>query len=146
WEWSSDRRSLAFHLVRGIRWHDGHPTTSGDVAFTILAGRDPATGYARGADLAGVDTVLTPNDSTVIVRYRTPQASFPLIYCELPIVPAHLLNRVKRSDMKRAPYNGNPVGNGPFRFVERRVGQLWRFVRNDSFPADLGGPPTLGGI
>src|SRR5439155_18873662 len=32
------------------------------------------------------------------------------------------------------------------RFVERRVGQLWRFARNDSFPAALGGPPTLGGI
>ena len=146
WEWSVDHRELTFHLVPNIRWHDGRPTTSHDVAFTVLAGRDPATGYARSADLSGVDTVLTPTDSSVIIRYRAAQRSFPLIFCELPIIPEHLLRTVKRSDMKRAPYNSNPIGNGPFRFVERRVGQLWRFARNDSFPVDLGGPPKLGGI
>lgn len=146
WKWSADRRELTFHLVPTIRWHDGQPTTSHDVAFTVLAGRDPATGYARSADLSVVDTVLTPTDSTAVVRFRAAQASFPLIFCELPIIPEHLLATVKRSDMKRAPYNSSPIGNGPFRFVERRVGQLWRFARNDGFPADLGGPPKLGGI
>src|SRR5207244_9458736 len=60
--------------------------------------------------------------------------------------PAHVLAGVRRSDMKRAPYNGEPIGNGPYRFLERRAGQLWRFIRNDSFPAELGGPPRLGGI
>jgi peptide/nickel transport system substrate-binding protein len=146
WKWSADRRELTLHLVPTIRWHDGQPTTSRDVAFTILAGRDPATGYARSADLSGVDTVLTPNDSTAVVKFRGRQAVFPSIFCELPIVPSHLLGTVKRSEMKRAPYNSNPIGNGPFRFVERRVGQLWRFARNNSFPAELGGPPKLGGI
>jgi peptide/nickel transport system substrate-binding protein len=48
--------------------------------------------------------------------------------------------------MKRADYNTHPVGNGPFRFVERRPGQLWRFERNPGFPAELGGPPKLGGV
>jgi peptide/nickel transport system substrate-binding protein len=146
WRWSEDGRDLAFHLVPTVRWHDGTPTTSRDVAFTILAGRDPATGYARSADLAGVDTVLTPDDSTAVVRFRSPPASFPLIFCELPIVPAHLLGGVRRPEMKRAAYNSAPVGNGPFRFVERVTGQLWRFTRNDDFPGELGGPPRLSGI
>ncbi len=146
WEWSADHRELTFHLVSSIRWHDGQPTTSHDAAFTVLAARDPVTGYARSAELAGVDTVLAPSDSTVVVRFRGAQASFPLIFCELPILPEHLLGRVRRSNLKRAPYNDAPIGNGPFRFVERRVGQLWRFARNDSFPRALGGPPKLGGI
>jgi peptide/nickel transport system substrate-binding protein len=146
WEWSADRRTLTFHLAAGIKWHDGRPTTASDVAFTILAGRDPSTGFARSADLAGVDTAMATSDSTAVIRFRDAQASLPLIFCELPIVPSHLLERTQRREMKRAEFNTAPVGNGPFRFVERRAGQLWRFARNDSFPAELGGPPKIGGI
>src|SRR6185369_5801356 len=51
WDWAPDRRRLTFHLVSGLRWHDGKPTTARDVAFTLLAARDPATGYPRAADL-----------------------------------------------------------------------------------------------
>jgi peptide/nickel transport system substrate-binding protein len=146
WEWSPDRRALTFHLVQSLRWHDGTPTTAADAAFTLLAARDPATGYARAADLAGVDTVVAADDSTVVVRYRNAPSTFPLIYCELPIVPRHLLAGVRRTDMKRAAFNNDPVGNGPFKFVERRPGQLWRYTRNDDFPPELGGPPKLGGV
>jgi peptide/nickel transport system substrate-binding protein len=146
WEWSSDRRALTFHLVPSLRWHDGTPTTAGDVAFTLLAAKDPATGYPRAADLAGVDTVVAADDSTVVVRFRTPPTSFPLIFCELPIVPRHILGAIGRGEMKRADFNSNPIGNGPFRFVERRPGQLWRYARNPDFPAELGGPPKFGGL
>jgi peptide/nickel transport system substrate-binding protein len=48
--------------------------------------------------------------------------------------------------MRRAAFNLDPVGNGPFRFVERRAGERWVFARNDSFPASLGGPPRLVGV
>ena len=60
WTFSADRRALTFTLARGLRWHDGTPTTSRDVAFTLLAARDPRTGYARVGDLASLDTVTTP--------------------------------------------------------------------------------------
>ena len=146
WTWSADQRDLTFHLVPALHWHDGRTTTASDVAFTVLAGRDPATGYARGADLAGIDTVIAVNDSTAVVRFRSRQASFPVVFCELPLLPSHLLGSVRHADLRRAPFNVNPVGNGPFTFVERRPGQLWRFARNAAFPAELGGPPTLGGI
>jgi peptide/nickel transport system substrate-binding protein len=68
------------------------------------------------------------------------------VLCELPIVPAHLLGSTTRRDLKRADFNTHPVGNGPFRFVERRPGQLWRFERNPNFPAELGGPPRMAGL
>jgi peptide/nickel transport system substrate-binding protein len=48
--------------------------------------------------------------------------------------------------MRRASFNLAPVGNGPFRFVERRAGARWVFARNDRFPAELGGPPKLAGV
>jgi peptide/nickel transport system substrate-binding protein len=96
WEWSSDRRTLLFRLRSDIRWHDGVPTTAGDVAFTIDAARDPATGYWRATDLAAIDTVLARDDTTIALVFRVPQPTFPLVLCELPILPAHLLALVPR--------------------------------------------------
>jgi peptide/nickel transport system substrate-binding protein len=135
-----------FHLVPDLRWHDGAPTTARDVAFTIDAARDPATGYWRATDLAAIDTVVARDDSTIAVTFRVPQPTFPLVLCELPILPAHLLDRVPRNAMKRASFDLTPVGNGPFEFSERRAGERWVFRRNDRFPTALGGPPRLAGL
>src|SRR5439155_2016111 len=112
----------------------------------IDAARDPATGYWRASDLAGVDSVAVSDDTTAVVVFHSPQSAFPLVFCELPILPAHLLAAVPHADMKRAAFNTNPVGNGPFRFVERRVGERWVFHQNDSFPQSLGVPPRLVGV
>ena len=143
WRWSADRRALTFRLASGLSWQDGQPTTSRDVAFTLDAARDPRTGYSRYADLAAVTGLDAPNDSTVTVAFARPQPDFPLVLCELPIVPAHLLAGVPRADMRRAAFDTLPVGNGPYRFVERRPGERWVFARNDAFPASLGGPPDV---
>lgn len=143
WELSKDRRELTFHLVTALRWHDGQPTTARDVAFTLLAARDPRTGYPRAGDFSALDTVLAPDDSTAVLRFHTALATFPLVLCELPILPEHLLRGVPRADMRRAPFNLAPVGNGPFKFVERVAGQRWTFARNNDFPAELGGPPHI---
>jgi peptide/nickel transport system substrate-binding protein len=146
WEWSPDRHALTLHLATDLQWQDGVPTTARDVAFTIEAARDPVTGYARAADLAVVDSVSTPDDSTAVLHYAAPQYTFPLVLCELPILPAHLLAGVAHAAMRRAPFNLSPVGNGPFRFVDRRAGDHWTFARNPAFPASLGGPPRVRGL
>ena len=146
WEWSADRRALVFHLVSGLTWQDGAPTTASDVAFTVDAARDAATGYPRAAELSIVDSTVAPDDSTVVVHFARPQFTFPLVLCELPILPRHLLASVPRHDMRRAAFNLAPVGNGPFRFVERRAGDHWSFARNGHFPAALGGPPHVESV
>src|SRR6266850_5074110 len=51
WRWSDGGRRLTLALRRDVRWHDGHPTTARDVAWTLEAARDPATGYPRSGDL-----------------------------------------------------------------------------------------------
>lgn len=143
WEWSVDRQTLVMHLAPGLVWQDGRPTTARDVAFTINAARDPATGYPRAADLAAIDSAAVPNDSTVVLNFTHRQSGFPLILCELPILPEHLLASVPRRQMRRAGFNLAPVGNGPFRFIDRRSGEHWTFARNPEFPPALGGPPAL---
>jgi len=143
WTWSADRRELFLALHADVRWHDGSATTARDVAFTLEAARDPATGYYRAADLAGITSVSAPNDTTVIVRFANPQPELPAILCELPIAPAHRLANVARSALKADTFGTSPVGNGPFRFLRRDAGQRWVFERNPDFPVTMGGPPAL---
>jgi peptide/nickel transport system substrate-binding protein len=143
WMWSSDRRTLTMSLFAGLRWHDGVPTTARDAAFTLDAARDPATGSPRAGELAQLDAVAAPDDTTLVLRFATPQPALPAVLCELPLVPEHLLRDVARGRWRGAAFSAAPIGNGPFRFASRVPGQRWVFERNDQFPAALGGPPTL---
>lgn len=143
WSWSKDRRVLTLALHRGLAWHDGEPTTARDVVFTLDAARDPRTGFPRVAELGGITTVVAPDDSTVRITFRDPPPSFPLILCDLPIVPAHLLAQVPRDQFRQHPFALAPVGNGPFRFVRREPGRRWVFERVPGFPAALGGPAQI---
>lgn len=143
WEWNAPGDELTFHLHAGLRWHDGTPTTAQDVVFTIEAARDRATGYPRYGDLASIIATSAPDDSTVRIRFSAAPPGFPEVLAELPILPAHLLRTVPRADMRRAAFNLDPVGNGPFRFVKREPGRRWVFERSADFPAALGGPPTI---
>ena len=143
WTWAPDRRTLTFTLASSLRWHDGHPTTAADAAFTLNAARDPATGWARAADLADVTEASAVDDTTLVVRFRRPPPAFPLVLCELPLLPAHLLGAVPHAELRRAPWNLAPVGNGPFRFQAREPGARWLLERNADFPTELGGPPRV---
>ena len=146
WRWSDGGRTLTLTLAPDLRWHDGVPTSAADAAFTLLAARDPATGFPRAAELAALDTVIAADDTTLVLRFHQPPPQLPALLAELPLVPRHLLSTVPRAGMRTAPFNDAPVGNGPFRFAGRRRGARWSFVRNDAFPASLGGPPALRGL
>lgn len=143
WRWSPDRRTLTLTLSAALRWHDGVPTTARDAAFTLEAARDPATGYPRASDLAGIASVAAPDDTTLVLAFTAPPAAFPPVLVELPIVPAHRLAGVPRRELRRAAFNLAPVGNGPFRFVSRAPRARWVLERNDAFPSELGGPPAV---
>ena len=146
WAWSDSARVLTIDVVGDLHWHDGTPTTARDAAFTFLAARDPATGFPRASELAVLDTAYAMSDSTLVLRFRSSQPRLPALLAELPLVPGHLLSRVSHTNMRTAAFNDAPVGNGPFRFASRRPGARWTFVRNDSFPQSLGGPPALAGF
>jgi len=143
WAWSADRRTLTLTLHTDLRWADGVPTTAKDVAWTLGAARDPATGYPRLADLTSVREVRTPDDSTVAIAYTRAPRGFPDVLTDLAILPAHLLDTVPDGRLRQASWNTHPVGNGPFRFVAHEPNRRWVFAADSTFPASLGGPPRL---
>jgi len=142
WEWSPDRTQLRLELESTLRWHDGEPTTSADVVFTLERVRDPAAGSPRQAELAQLDgwDVHGPHEMTL--RFRLPQPAMPGWLAELPLVPRHLLRGVPPHEQRRAEFGSLPVGNGPYRFVHRDRGERWMFEANEDFPQSMGGPPA----
>ncbi|HEU4993705.1 MAG TPA: peptide ABC transporter substrate-binding protein [Gemmatimonadaceae bacterium] len=143
WQWSDGRRELTMQLEPRLRWSDGQLTTARDVAYTLSAARDSRSGFVRASDLGIIDRVSVLSDSVIRISFRIAQRDLPTVFAELPILPAHLLERVPLSDMRRTPFNTHPVGNGPFRFVDRVPGQSWTFTKNPDFPDRLGGAPRI---
>ena len=143
WEWSEDGRRLTMHLFPSLMWHDGPATTARDVAFTIDAARDPATGFPRASDLVTIDSVSVADDTTFVISFSSAPPGLPPILSELPIVPEHLLRDVPHSSFRQQAFAMAPTGNGPFRFVRRDAGRRWIFERAAEFPDSLGGPPAV---
>ena len=146
WDWDAERRTVTFRLDSTLRWHDGVPTTAGDVQFTIERAADSALGSPRRSDLRVVEHVSVPSPWSVVIRFTAPQPELPVIFAELPLVPRHLLDTVPVNRWRAHAFATAPVGNGPFRFVSRLPGRQWRFARNESFPVALGGPPRAGEV
>src|SRR6059058_4125529 len=143
WRWSDGSRTLTFRLRTDVRWHDGTLTTAHDVAWTLNAARDPATGYPRLNDLADVVFVNDRDDSTVVIRFARPQRGIPDVLTDLAILPGYLLDSVPHAALRQAAWNAHPVGNGPFRFVTHESDRRWVFAANPDFPQALGGAPPL---
>lgn len=141
WQMDGDT-AVTFKLRRDVFWHDGVRTNAHDVVFTFERGRDPATGYPNGDYWVGWKSAQAIDSFTVrfvMDAQPEPLANFPWI----PIMPRHLLGDVAPADLKNAPFNQKPVGNGPFKFVEHRANDRWVFDANTSFPAALGGRPLV---
>lgn len=143
WELNEDSTQLTFHLRDDVRWHDGEPVTAEDVEFSYRRAKDPETAYTYVGlfDYYGESEVVDP--STWRVRIQ-PHADYLAVWRSFPPVPKHILEGTPSKDLRTHPFaTTSPVGNGPFRFVERRPGDRWVFEANPDFPEELGGRPYV---
>jgi peptide/nickel transport system substrate-binding protein len=124
WRFSPDCLDLEFKLRKTVRWHDGHPFTASDVAFTYETMIHPKTPTAYREGFKAIERVDVVDPDTVRVRYRTPYAK-AVTNWETYILPRHLLEPyVREGRLREAPQNwSNPVGTGPYRFAEIRAGE-----------------------
>jgi oligopeptide transport system substrate-binding protein len=93
WDKSADGMTYTFHLKPNLKFSDGTPLTSHDVAWSIDRAFQPATksstalyymGFIKDSDklssgsiktLIG-DSLLTPDDNTIIIKLNKPVAYF----------------------------------------------------------------------
>lgn len=136
WEASDDLMTWTFHLREGVTWHDGEPFTSADVKWTfdsILEYGDQAYTYTY---VKMVESVETPDDYTVVFHMAYPCGTFVESvgdYQGPDILPAHIY---EGTDPYTNPANQNPVGTGPFKFVEYEPGNYCRLEANTDYYGD----------
>ncbi len=137
WTTSDDGLTWTFTMRDDATWSDGEPLTAADVAYTygrILDGGPEAATWA--SYLKGVESVEAPDDTTVVLTLKKPNAVLPLL--PIPIVPEHVWKDVSEKDIKSyaaEPKDGQPVvGSGPFRLVEGTAGgSTYRFEANPDY-------------
>lgn len=128
---------VLFTLRDRVRWHDGKPFTSRDVAFTYEAIMDDAFASPRKPDFDLIQKIETPGLRTVRVTYRKPYSP-ALNSWMISILPAHILEG-KSPEWWAANFNRKPVGTGPFKFDEWKTNEFIRVVRNPDY-FDAPGP------
>ena len=115
-EVGEDGRTYTFRLHPELRWHDGAPVRSLDVAFTIshiLAPDFQGDPRLREA-WTGVE-VRTPDLRTIVLRLPATSPSFLARFATVGILPEHLLQGLDGAGLFDAPFNASPVGAGPYR-------------------------------
>jgi peptide/nickel transport system substrate-binding protein len=111
---SPDGLTVTWKLRDHVVWSDGQPFTSDDVLFTYEALHHPNNKLARDTGVDLIDSVETPDDYTVILRYREPYAN---VWGQfggrgLGIFPRHACGDL--GWMPGWECNTRPVGTGPF--------------------------------
>ncbi|HWC57684.1 MAG TPA: ABC transporter substrate-binding protein [Candidatus Paceibacterota bacterium] len=108
---SPDGRTYTFTLKPNLKWSDGKPLESADVAFTAQKLADSAL---SAHPLWQSVTVSTPDPHTIIFTLSAPNQDF-LEATTVGILPAHLWQGVADSDFDTVTTNMTPVGSGPYR-------------------------------
>ena len=84
-------------------------------------------------------SVETPDDKTVVINMKSPQAPNP--GAEIPIVPKHVWEKIKNP--ADYPNDKNLVGSGPFVLTDYKASQRINLTANKNF---WRGEPKIGGL
>ena len=127
---NADSTEWTCTLRDGLRWSDGSPLTSRDVAFSYEFVIDNKIPQYRSYFAAGT-TFETPNDLTLI--WKSPEPTFaPQMPAWAYIVPRAVwepLTGKTMREIKGAP-NTPSIASGPFTLTEWQRGQGWTMERN----------------
>ena len=130
WSSSEDGTRLTFKLREGVRWHDGKPFTSADVkcTFDMLMGRSSQK-FRKNPRLSwyqNVAEVTTDGDFEASFVLKRPQPALLALLASgySPVYPCHVTPAQMRT---------NPIGTGPFRFVELKQNESIKLTRNPDY-------------
>jgi peptide/nickel transport system substrate-binding protein len=131
WRVSPDGRTISFTLRPGVRWHDGKPFTSEDVAFSLTRVWKVYHSRGRGT-FTNVVKVDSPDPLTSVwhLSQAAPFLLSALASSESQVIPAHLY---RKGEVLTNPANNAPVGTGPFRFVRWNRGSDLVLERNPDY-------------
>ncbi|MBL7576368.1 peptide/nickel transport system substrate-binding protein [Peptoniphilus asaccharolyticus DSM 20463] len=121
---SDDKKVYEITLRDDVKWSDGEAFTADDVVFTYNLAKEEST---PGVNLTRLVEAKKVDDYTVQIVLNEPDISFMSSMCSLSMVPQHAYSE---------DYGKNPIGTGPFKLVEWKVGQQLIVEPNEYYYGD----------
>lgn len=144
WDVSNAGMTYVFHLRTGVKFHDGTPFVARHVLKSWERVLDPKTKGGRGWPLypikgaqdfangkaTSIAGLAAPDDTTIVVNLSDPLA----IFVKLLAMPVAAIV----PENPPANFGENPIGTGPWKFVEWKHDDYIKFAKN---PTYFGGVP-----
>jgi peptide/nickel transport system substrate-binding protein len=128
---TDDGKTYTFKLRDGVKFHDGSPLTSADVAASWAHIIHPPAGVLspRQSWYTMVDKVEAPDPTTVVFHLKFATSAF------IPALADPFTFIYKKAVLDQDPrwYEKNVLGSGPFKFAEYETGQAIKGVRNPDY-------------
>ncbi|WP_166355239.1 ABC transporter substrate-binding protein [Phytoactinopolyspora limicola] len=140
WEQSDDGMTLTFRLRDNAYFHSGRQVTADDVKYSLERIVDPDTLAPRARSYESIDSIDTPDESTVVLNLSRPDAALPTM---LATAASSIVDRdvVEEEGGLNGSVDG---GSGPFTLASRVAGEKITLDRADDYWEE--GIPYLDGI
>lgn len=138
---SPDGLVYTFQLRNGVKFHNGDLFTADDVKYSIERIIDPASKSTRRPYFAPVIALIeTPSPNSVVIRLKQADGAFMnKIAGFLFIVGRKYATGLGSPEAFAAA----PVGTGPFKVKENKIGQFLELERFEDFYGEKPGIKTL---
>lgn len=131
WEVSDDGIVITFSIHEGALFHDGTPCDAEAVKWNIERVMDPEVNSPLRTQLEeAIDTAEAADATTVVLNLK--QAWRPLL-ATLGERPGFIVSPTAVDEQGAEAFALNPVGSGPFRFVEWVTDSHIALERNDDY-------------
>lgn len=133
---SADLTSITWKLKPGLKWTDGSPVTSADVAFTADYCMHPEGGCAQGSKFDAVASIETPDDLTVKVNFKSavPYPYTAFVGMQSPIIQkAQFEACIGPKAPECTDANFGPQGTGPFTVTDFRPNDVIQYKANENY-------------
>ena len=121
WQITTDGKELTFNLRRGVKFQDGTDFNADAVVFSFARQYDKNSAYNQygewaywGYMFSDIDRVEKIDDYKVKIFMKRPNAS---IMTSLAMFTVAIVSPANAESLKENAFK-NPVGTGPFKFVE----------------------------
>jgi len=131
---SDDGLTFTVKITENAKFHDGTPLTADDVVFTYSIPLSEEYTGPRGNYFESLESVEKQDDYTVVFKLNKKDAQFPVVGLGFGILPKHILGEVPIAELGEHEFNTkNPIGSGPFKFVEWKDGEYIKVEANEDY-------------